>query len=65
MCETKAIPCIVELDFGSGHESSRSLCANPVAKKAIIRDLQGNVLKVLENCSVAYLRKVVRSADYV
>ena len=60
MCDTKPIPCLVEMDFGSGHESSRSSGANPVAKKAIIRDLQGNVLKVLENCSMTDLRKIVR-----
>ena len=47
MCDTKPIPCLVEMDFGSGHESSRSSGANPVAKKAIIRDLQGNVFAYL------------------
>lgn len=65
MCDTEPIPCRVELDFGSAYAESRSADFNPIVKQAIIRDLQGNVLQVLENCSMADLRKIVRSADYV
>ena len=63
MCDTKPIPCRVECDFDLSHTESRFFAnANPKVKKAIIRDLQGNVLQVLENCSMADLRKIVRSA---
>ena len=56
----KTIPCTVECDFGNGHKESGHADFYAIAKKVIIRNLQGNVLQVLENCSVQELRKFVR-----
>lgn len=51
------IPCTIECDFGSGHTESEMAVFYPIAKKVIIRDLQGNVIQVLENCTMQELRK--------
>lgn len=56
----KAIPCRVECYFESGHKESGYTTFYPIAQKVIIRDYDGNVLQVLENCSVPELQKFVR-----
>ena len=53
------IPCTIECDFGNGHKESEMATFYPIAKKVIIRDLQGNVIKVLENCTMQELRKLL------
>ena len=53
------IPIIIECDLGNGHEESEMTAFNLIEKKVIIRDLQGNVIQVLENCTVQELQKFV------